>query len=120
MNPELEENRIHDSSFAFDEALKEENGRQQAIGMGVPVELLGQTVEAHGKRWSVGAAISECPPFARMIRAVADNVPETMRSEVLAGTIKGMAEQTDGESVPLAVQKKTAAERAANEFVKKN
>lgn len=114
--------QINDVELAHQEALKIDEGYKQAEELGIR-DMASETIIAHGQRYSVAAAIAECEPFAQMIRSVAkgtESLPEDMKKTVLEGTIKDLVRQAQEGPVPEKVQEKVAAEKTANENVKKN
>lgn len=108
--------QIEDVDFAYDAALLENQGYDQATELGVR-SLAGEQIKAHGRVYSVAEAIIQCPPFAQAIQAVAESVPDEFRSSALSGMIGKMS--ATAQSVPDAVRVQDSP-TAHREYVKKN
>lgn len=116
--------RIDDISLAHEEALKEYEGRVIAEELGIG-DRAGDMIEAHGQRYSVGAALKECEPFKDMVASVVETADEMGladdgRDKMLNKVIDKMVDKTKNAPIPDEVQGKAAREKAANEAVKKN
>jgi hypothetical protein len=67
-------------------------------------EIAELQVEAHGNIYSVREAIMECPPFAAMIKGLANSLGDLPnRSDIIANSIKSMAPTAE---IPESAKKK--------------
>lgn len=116
-NKTEQDGRILDAELAHERALEEDRGYDVATELGVR-DQAGETIMAHGQRYSVAEALVQCKPFADMVKAVADNVPEEMRSTVVRGTIESLSKQA--QNVPDEVSRRDSQVTQSNNAVKKN
>ncbi len=121
MNPEAQE-KILDVELAHEQALRINVGFDEAQELGIG-HRAHETVVAHGRRYMVAEALTECPEFGQMVRDITESMtelPEEMKKNVLDKTIDKMVDRAADAPVPEKVQEREALEKSSNEQVKKN
>ncbi len=119
----IENQLINDINLASEEAERINAGFDEAEQLGIR-SMASEIIEAHGRRYMVADALIQCPEFGEMIRSTTESLKDAgvdaaVRQTVVESQIKNMVAKAAKAPVPEAVKEGVAAEKAAQENVKK-
>lgn len=113
-----------DIELAHEEALRVNAGYDEAVELGIH-ERAQDVIEAHGRRYMVAEALTECPEFGQSIRDAVGSmqeagVPEPMIKDVVDKTIDKKVVEAAKAPVPEKITEREALHKASNDRAKKN
>ncbi len=121
---QFEQERILDVDLAWEEALKVNEGYNEAQELGIG-DRASEVIMAHGRRYMVAEALTECPEFGKSIRTAVESMQEAgVERDVIKSVVdktidKKVAEAAEA-PVPEKVVERSALEEESNKRVKKN